>query len=439
MGRRNAAVGGLIKLRTGGEWVMIIRPAMVLRLLVPGLKLWHGEGVNRSVFRMRGNDLLRISASLACMLTMMMTTIGARAEGVAVLKEQPFHRDSSAKAVTYQKISTTGPYLRLVTYRGNVDIVRSKMVDRIEFPDPPPPVLMEEADFAPFRSSLAAMKAFASRYPASATLLKPEMDVVSRYVAHFDAGDVRYDGKWISKDHLPGLLESQQSEAKKLRRQEVEKVVEDEAEQEMGRVRVNGSWVSEEEALERSPTASTQLSAALWPLANPDMAGARRALQNLSDVAAGQTGAVKIRTERLHTMLHNLFLAEFRLSQEMIAATAAEAQAAKHDRQTEDWLKPNAFGTERDEAARESLAKAGQLRDRAGKALEIRRADLLRQLGEGDLVTEDFHKLRELRVALVLGETVRAVGARTFTVDEFQSSFPEETLTSIRGEIDSAK
>ena len=113
------------------------------------------------------------------MLALIMAGGVVRAGGVAVLKEQPFHRDSTAKAVVYQRISTTGPYLRMVTYRGNTDIPRSKMVDRIEFPDPPPPMLIEESDLALFRNSLTAMTRFASRYPASAPLLKPEMEAIT--------------------------------------------------------------------------------------------------------------------------------------------------------------------------------------------------------------------------------------------------------------------
>jgi hypothetical protein len=361
------------------------------------------------------------------------------AGGVAVLKEQPFHRDSTAKAVVYQKILATGPYLRLVTFRGNIDVTRSKMVDRIEFPDPPPPMLIDEGDLAPFRNSLTAMTRFASRYPASTPLLKPEMEVVSGYLDHFDAGDVRFEGKWIAKNEIPALLETRRIEAKARKRRDAEKVVENEARKDIGLVRLNGDWVTEKEALERPPAASTQLSSTLWPLVKPDEEGARRALQNLSTLAAGQTGAPKVRTERLHTVIRNLFLAEFRLSQEMIAATAAEAQATTHDRQAAQWLKPNAFGTERDDAARDSLAKARKLRNNAAESLASRRNGLLEQLREADIVTEDFYKLREHRVALTLGETVRAVAARRFTATEFQSTFPDETLAAVRREITSRK
>ena len=373
------------------------------------------------------------------MLALIMAGGVVRAGGVAVLKEQPFHRDSTAKAVVYQRISTTGPYLRMVTYRGNIDIPRSKMVDRIEFPDPPPPMLIEESDLALFRNSLTAMTRFASRYPASAPLLKPEMEVVSGYLDHFDAGDVRFEGKWIAKDQIPALLEKRQTETNARSRRDAEQIAANEARKDAGLVRLNGDWVPEKEALERPPAASTQLSSTLWPLVKPDAEGARSALQNLSALAAGQTGAPKVRTERLHTVIRNLFRAEFQLSQEMIAATAAEAQAATHDRQAAQWLEPNAFGTERDDAARDSLAKARKLRNNAAKALASSRSGLLEQLREADIVTEDFYKLREHRVALTLGETVRAVAARRFTATEFQSSFPDETLAAIRREITSRK
>ncbi len=365
--------------------------------------------------------------------------MSAMADGVAVLKDQPYHRDSSAKAVAYQRISNYGPYLRLQTYRGNVDVVCSKLADRIEFPDPPPPVLMDERGLAPLRASFAAMKRFATRYPASAPLLQPEMDVVSGYCDRFDAGEVRFDGKWIGKQELQTLLETRRREEKANRLRDAEQVVENAARRDMGLVRVNGAWVSEEEAQERPPAAQTELSDTLWPLINPNVAGARSALRNLSALAAGQSGAPKVRTERLRTVIHNLFLAEARLTRQMIDSTAAEVEAALHERQAEQWLKPNAFGTKREDAARDSLAKARQLRQSAAQDLASRRNGLLDQLREVDIVTVDFHQLREHRVALVLGETVRAVAARYFTDGEFTSAFPDESLAAIRGEISSRK
>ena len=382
-------------------------------------------------------DGSRHRAVPAGILALVMTSAGALAEGVAVLKEQPFHRDSSAKAVAYRSLAVSGPYLRLVTGRGNVDIKRFKMVDRIEFPDPPPRLLTEPDDLGVFRESLAAMQRFASRYPASARLLQPEMEVVSGYIDRVDAGEVRYEGKWIARDEIPDLLESRWGEEQARRLRDAEQVVANEARRDEGLLEVDGAWVSESEALERSPVSGTELSAAVWPLMSPDLDGARMTLRNLDALAAGQTGAAKVRTERLLLAIQHLFLSEYHLTREMMAHTVAEAQASAQQRRAEEWLKPNAFGTKRKTAARESLAKARQLRENAAHALGIRRAALLDQLREVDAVTWDFYQLREHRVALLLGETVRAMAARHRFTGEFQPAFPDESLMAIRGEISS--
>lgn len=369
-----------------------------------------------------------------------MGVCGVRAAGVAVLKQWNFHRDSTAKPLAYLEIiDSHGPYLRLVTGNGNVDILRSKLADRVEVPDAIPPSLLEEKDVGPLRSSLAAMRAFSARYPLSAPLLELRSAALSGHLARFDAGEVRFEGGWIGRDEFASILENRRREAELLRKREVEQVILSENQQEKGLVPLGGRWVSEKELRERSPSARTELSDTLWPLLNSDIEGARMALKNLSALAASQNGAPKVRTERLYLVIRNLFLAEFRLSRQILASTAAEGKAAAHERHAKQWLKPNAFGTIRTDAARESHANALEIRSRAAEQLETSRAELLAQLHEADVVTGDFHKLREHRTALILGETVRAVAARRFPSGDFRPSFPDESLAAIRREISSRK
>ena len=67
----------------------------------------------------------------------------AQATGVAALKDQPYHRDISAQPVVYSRIiDSHGPYLRLVSGNKNVDILRSKMVARVEVADGIPDSIM---------------------------------------------------------------------------------------------------------------------------------------------------------------------------------------------------------------------------------------------------------------------------------------------------------
>ena len=135
------------------------------------------------------------------------------------------------------------------------------------------------------------------------------------------------------------------------------------------------------------------------PLLNPDIESACTALQNLSTLASSQNGALKVRTECLQTVIKNLLLAEFQLSGRIIACNVASAKAAAHERNAKQRLKPNAFGTIRKNAARELQNRASAFRNQADKLLAACRAELLAQLREADIVTDDFQKLREHRVA----------------------------------------
>lgn len=363
----------------------------------------------------------------AVALTATLIFSDVRAAGVAVLKEQTFHRDSSAKAVTYLRIiDSHGPYLRIVNGSRNIDIQRSKMVNHIEVPDQIPQTILEEKDLADLRESLAEMTKFSTRYPHSAQLLESLIAALSGHLARFDAGEVRFEGDWMTRAELVEVRESQQRIAEIRRRHEIEQLVFDEAQQENGLVLVDGKWMTEQEARERPPSARSELSDAIWPLINPEIEGARITLQNLSTLAARQNGIIKVRTERLHSVIKNLFIAEFQLSRQTIAFNAAAAQAAAHERHAKHWLKPNGFGTIRKDAARDSQERAMAVRSQANQQLAACHEQLLTQLHEAAIVSDDFRKLHEHRVALTLEKTVRKIAARRIPGGEFHPSFTDK-------------
>ena len=346
------------------------------------------------------------------------------AAGVAVLKEWSFHRDSTAKPVVYRHIiDSHGPYLRIVGGKTNMDIFRSKLVDRIEVPNSIPANLAEEEDVSSLRESLAATQAFSKRYPLSAPILHPVVSALSAHLALFDAGQIRHEGTWFTREALAAKLEMQRQEEEIQRLRDVEQIAINESQQELGLVRLNGRWVTQKEALEQSPSARTDLSDTLWPLANPTVEGAKLALERLSALAETQQGAVKVRTERLHLAIKNLFLAEVSHSRQIFATAAAESKAVVQDRHAEQYLKPNAFGTVRTEHSRESKLNAMEIRNRAASELEASRARLIERLQDADLVCEDFHKLREQRVATILAGTVRSIAARQLSSGEFKPRF----------------
>lgn len=365
---------------------------------------------------------------------------GARAAGIAVLKEQAYHHDASASPVAYSRIiDSHGPYLRIVCGEKNIDIVRSKLAGWVDIPEGIPDSITEAGGLVPLRKTLAAINDFSARYPRSAPLLEKQAAALTADIKRFEAGEVRFEGAWISKEQHAGIVAARNAESESARRdadarerKEIEKWVFEKAQREKGLELHNGRWLPRQEIQAAPPEAPTELSDAVGPMWKGDLAGARFAVGNLAALASRQSGAPKVRTERLRVAIKNLFLAESRLSQRVLSNTAEASQAAHHERNAEKWLKPNAFGTVHTDASRSSREKAAEIRQRSAAALELCRQELLVQLRETDTLTADFHKLREHRVALILGGAVRAVSARHFTTAEFHPAFPDELLAAIR-------
>ncbi|MEO5714014.1 MAG: hypothetical protein ABIT37_11055 [Luteolibacter sp.] len=359
-----------------------------------------------------------------------------RSAGVAALKEQTYHRDSSARAVAYSRIiDSHGPYLRLVSGGTNIDILRSKLVGRVELPDGIRDFIMEEKDVVYLRQSLADVRKFTARYPRSAPLLEKQANAIAAHISRFDAGQLRFEGAWISLETLAGIRETRRREDEVRELADVEKVVYEAAQRENGLLLHDGKWLTKHEIEQLAPESPTELSEAIEPLCNADFDGAKFSVKNLSSLASGQTGAPKVRTERLGTVIRNLFLAESHLADKIIASTAEARAAAMQEKNAADWRKPNGFGNTTEDAAIESRRKAAEIRQRSADELASRKQELLDQLRDADIVTADFHKLREDRVALILGGAVRAVSARHFTNAEFRPGFPDESLASIRERI----
>ena len=375
-----------------------------------------------------------IVRALSMLLSILPGTV--HAGGVAVLKEQPFHRDSTARPVVYLRIiDSHGPYLRIVTSRGNVDIQRSRLADYIETPSSIPQSVQTEAEAALLRTWVSSIEAFSARYSLSSALLAPCGGTISAHLERFDSGEVRFEGTWVTPQELASMLERRKREAVALRRDEIEEVIRNEARKSDGWVWKNGTLISPQEANKNQPTGRTKLSDTLWPLISRDLEGAGNVLKNLSSLAATQNGAPKVRTQRLHNTIRNVFRAEFLLSRQIFTNATARSEASAHDRHAIERMKPNGFGTIRKDEAQKSRKKALKIRNDAAQQLEIRRAALLYQLRDAETAITDFHQLGELRVALALGETTRAIAKRNFPNGGFQSSLPDKTFVTIRNTI----
>lgn len=377
---------------------------------------------------------LRHSFFIACAFALGVS--GARSAGVAILKQQSYHRDSSAVAVVYSRIfDSRGPYLRIASGSRNIDILRSNLVARMEVPDSIPAAIDEEKDLSPLRRTLTDLKSFTARYPRSAPLLEKTIASLSTHISRFEMGEIRFEGAWTSKEELDNIQQTRTREAHARELVEVEKRIFESSQRDKGLVLHDGKWMTKRESELHPPESFTELSECIAPLWNGELQGAKFAITNLNNLAAVQTGAPKVRTERLASVVRNLYLAESRMTQRIIASSSDKVQAAVQDENARKWLKPNGFGTVHKDAAKEARERAANIRKRSADELTSCRQELLNQLQETEIVTRDFEKLREFRVVLILCSAVRIVASRHFTEAEFKTSFPEESLASIRNEI----
>lgn len=356
----------------------------------------------------------------------------SRGQGVAILKEQVFHQDSTATALAYSEIiDSHGPFLRISNGHSGLNVLRSKLVDRIEVPSEIPPSIEKEEDVAPLRKAVVELGIFCKRYPKSEPLLEATISTLEAHIGRFDDGLIHFERAWIPRERKVAILEQRRVEAQAERRRVIERFIYEAAQRDKGLVLFDGKWMTEDERKAIPPTSPTELSECIAPLFNGDLVGARFSLENLRSLAAKQTGVPKVRTQRLAALVKNLFQAETLYVNQKIAGHALTQRAAMLDENAERWLRPNYFGTVNKDAAAESKREAAELRRGWEESMESRRGELLGQLRETDRVVEDFHRLGEFRVVAILDRAARTVAARHFTEKEFKPAVSKEILDDI--------
>ncbi len=165
----------------------------------------------------------RLSIFLTVAAATVLNTFGA---GVAVFKDQSFHADSSAKPIAYLQIidNVGGPLIQLNTGSSRLTIDRSKFVAKVEVLSGMPPVIIDESGIKPVRQSLEELRAFAAKYPKSAPLLQQHITAMAAHVGKFDAGEIRYNGSWISKEAYAAIAAKQKEKQEEIKNQELLRV-----------------------------------------------------------------------------------------------------------------------------------------------------------------------------------------------------------------------
>jgi len=186
----------------------------------------------------------------------------AGAAGVAVVKEQAFHRDEAATPFVYlEKVDSGAPLIKFKTGASEAIVERSKLAGCVEVPSSIPPNIRNETEVTPLRQTLQQMTAFTTRFPKSEPLLKANIDVYTRHVKEFDDGKIRHNGAWITKDEFARVQKELEEKAAQIKKEDAEITASNDrrrrerdqfesAQREKGLDEFEGSWLPKAQVIE---------------------------------------------------------------------------------------------------------------------------------------------------------------------------------------------
>ncbi len=146
----------------------------------------------------------------------------ATGSGVAVFKDQNYHADSSANPIPYTEfVDVQGPFVKLIFGLKEQTIDRAKFVARIDVLSAIPAEITNETEIQILRKSLAETKAFAAKYAKSAPILQKQIESMTAHIAQFEAGKVRYSGRWIPRAEYDAIAVKKQQELEEIKIREL--------------------------------------------------------------------------------------------------------------------------------------------------------------------------------------------------------------------------
>jgi S1-C subfamily serine protease len=178
------------------------------------------------------------------------------------------------------------------------------------------------------------------------------------------------------------------------------------------------------------------LASEISPISQPDLEGAKVAVQNLNKLAEIQYGKEKANTQNLALVIKKLFTAEFNVSEQLEAYQKAQLEALRLEKSADSWEIPNAFGSVNLEAAHDQRKKANELRKTHGQLVAASQQKLLIQLKAAESTLHDFLKAEDFGVVILLGDAVRAINHRSMPEGVFSPAFSEDAVAGIREFMD---
>ncbi len=174
------------------------------------------------------------------------------AAGIAMLKEQAYHGDASAKPVVFGTMTDSGASFAIFEAAGKkTSVEKSKIVAVLYVLDAIPGRITEEAELEPLRNSLTEMSGFIRKFPQIEKLVTSQMQALAGHIEKFESGHLRVGGTWMTKAEYAAL--NQDAAANETTRKEEEQVriklmeAEVAAQLAKGLVKFEGRWIEPEE------------------------------------------------------------------------------------------------------------------------------------------------------------------------------------------------
>jgi hypothetical protein len=174
------------------------------------------------------------------------------AAGIAMLKEQTFHGDASAKPVVFGSMTDSGASFAVLEAAGKkTSVEKSKIVAVLHVPDAVPGRITEEAELEPLRKSLTEMGEFIKRFPQTQKLVANQMQALAGHIEKFERGHLRVGGTWMTKAEYAALnreAAANENTRKEEEQNRIKQMEEEEAAQlAKGLVKFEGRWIGPEE------------------------------------------------------------------------------------------------------------------------------------------------------------------------------------------------
>lgn len=161
--------------------------------------------------------------------------------GVAAFKQQSFHGDDTAVPIIFSDIRETATSIQIDVGAKTTAYDKQNIVGHVLVPALPESLRSGSAAES-LRKSVEEMGSFARKYKKTASILNPYLEQFGKVFARLDAGEVRINGQWVSKEAYAEMQAKAAQEAEAMR------LAEEKKQKEMARIRAEQQAKAAQEA-----------------------------------------------------------------------------------------------------------------------------------------------------------------------------------------------